>query len=230
MALASPSSTDSPRPQSDFAQKEKPGKRRALWKSSWLFVAVLFAFFKHVLDAALVDHQVRAAGVAIQLDACPVVPLDDAVEFFSVVGHNDHRSFRLHLLLIVKIFRVCLLGWRSFLRRCSSCRRRQTFPTLSAFRSVSLSQRWANQLPAGESFGFGSATYGCRFHSTLHKNLPTRTAATIAETLGVSGSQINRRDTLVPRAEDLDLLPVMGLVNFENTLPHVVGPNNLSCL
>src|SRR5271154_2363729 len=70
----------------------------------------VFAFFIHVLDRGLVDHQVGRTG-AVHFEAALVIPLDYAVNFLAVAEHNDHRSSRLHLLLVVEIFRIGLLGW-----------------------------------------------------------------------------------------------------------------------
>ena len=73
-----------------------------------------FAFLVHVLDAGLVDQQVGRAG-AVHLQAVLVVPLDDAVNFFAVLQHQDHGRLGLHLLLIIEILGVGLLRRRSLL-------------------------------------------------------------------------------------------------------------------
>ncbi len=80
-----------------------------------LLLSVL-AFLEHVLDGGLVDHQVGSAG-AIQLDAVLVVPLDVAVDLFTIAQHDDHGSLRLHLLLVVEIFGVGLLAGCDLLGR-----------------------------------------------------------------------------------------------------------------
>src|SRR6476620_2217279 len=72
-------------------------------------LALVFAFFEHVLDGGFVNHQIRFAILAVHLDAIPVIPLDNAVNFFAVTQHDDHGRPRLHLLLIVEIFGVGLL-------------------------------------------------------------------------------------------------------------------------
>jgi|ERR1700677_836905 hypothetical protein len=69
----------------------------------------VFAFFEHVLDGGLVDHQIRGAA-PVQLDAILVVPLDITVDFFAVTQDDYHGSFRLHLLLIVEVFGVGLFA------------------------------------------------------------------------------------------------------------------------
>src|SRR5882672_8614831 len=69
----------------------------------------VLAFLEHVLNRRLVDHQVGRAG-AVELDAALVVPLDVAVDFFSVAQHHDHGGLGLHLLLVVEVLGVGLLG------------------------------------------------------------------------------------------------------------------------
>src|SRR6267143_6842397 len=75
---------------------------------------LVLAFLEHVLDGGLVNHQVGGAG-AVQLNAVLVVPLDIAVDFLAVTQHDDHRSLRLHLLLIIKVLGVGLFGGRALL-------------------------------------------------------------------------------------------------------------------
>src|SRR5215470_5383383 len=62
---------------------------------------VLLLGLVHVLDAVLHDHQVRSP-VPVDLDAGPVVPLDDAVQLLSVLEDDDHRRPGVHLLQIVE--------------------------------------------------------------------------------------------------------------------------------
>src|SRR4029077_18088866 len=62
-----------------------------------------FAFFVHVLDRRLVDHQIRLAAVSYNLEAVLVVPLDDAVNLLAVAEHDDQWRLRLHLFLIIEI-------------------------------------------------------------------------------------------------------------------------------
>src|SRR6266496_2213961 len=73
------------------------------------------AFLVHVLDRGLVDHQVGCAH-AIYLDACPVIPLNHAMDFLIIGQHDHHRRFRLHLLLVIEILCVGLI-WRRGLAR-----------------------------------------------------------------------------------------------------------------
>jgi hypothetical protein len=82
-------------------------------RTSGLLPPVL-AFLKHVLNRGLVDHEV-GGGVAVQLDAVLVVPLDVAVDFLAVAQYDDHGGLRLHLLLIIEIFGVGLLAGRDLL-------------------------------------------------------------------------------------------------------------------
>src|SRR3954451_12013066 len=88
--------------------------RAFLYESQKLFSAVAFVFLIHVLDRRFVNEKV-GPGVAGQLNAILVVPLDDAVDLFAIVQHDDHGSLGLHLLLIIEIFCVGLFGWWSFL-------------------------------------------------------------------------------------------------------------------
>ncbi len=76
--------------------------------------ALLLALFVHVFDRRLENHQVGGAAGAVDLQAVFVVPLDDAVNFFAVVQDQNHWSFRLHLLLVIKILGVGVLRWGSF--------------------------------------------------------------------------------------------------------------------
>ena len=71
----------------------------------------VLAFFVHVLDRGLVDHEVGRT-IAVYLETTLVIPLDDAADFFAIAEHDDHRRSRLHLLLIIKILSVGLLGRR----------------------------------------------------------------------------------------------------------------------
>src|ERR1700692_4172883 len=78
------------------------------------FLSSALVFLEHILNGGLVNHQVRPPIVTDDLDARLVVPLDDAMHFFAVAHPHDHGRSRLHLLLIVEIFRVGLLRRRRF--------------------------------------------------------------------------------------------------------------------
>ena len=100
-----------------------PRKNRALGAVSFrqncgcaLLPVALFVFLVHVLNAGLIDQQIRLT-IAVHLQAILVVPLDDAVNLFIVLQHQDHRRLGLHLLLVVEILGVGLLWRRELLRR-----------------------------------------------------------------------------------------------------------------
>ena len=69
----------------------------------------------HVLDIRFIDQQVRPF-VAVHFQTGFVIPLDDAVKDFSILQNDDHRSLRLHLFDVVKVFGVRLVGWNRLLR------------------------------------------------------------------------------------------------------------------
>lgn len=73
----------------------------------------VFALFVHVLDRRFVDQQIGLA-ISGDFEAALVVPLDHAVNFLAIAQHDHHGSLRLHLLLVVEVFRVSLLRWRGF--------------------------------------------------------------------------------------------------------------------
>ena len=85
---------------------------------------LILALFEHVLNRWFIDHQVWLTVVAVDLDAIPVVPLDDPVDLFTITKHDHHGRARLHLLLIVEVFRVGLL--RRSDRSCRSGRSRRS--------------------------------------------------------------------------------------------------------
>jgi hypothetical protein len=76
------------------------------------FLPVPLAFLINVLNGGLVDHQIRLA-VSVHLDAIPVIPLDGPMNFLTITQHHHHRRLRLHLLLVIEIFRVGSLWGRS---------------------------------------------------------------------------------------------------------------------
>src|SRR5215468_4132492 len=88
-----------------------------------------FARFVHVADSRLVKQQVGSA-VAGQLDAIPVVPLDQTLQMLAVFEHNNDRSFTLHLLLIVEVFGVSLVLRLDLLHQRHSVSTFQPFTTL----------------------------------------------------------------------------------------------------
>src|SRR5262249_19225783 len=115
----------------------------------------------HVFDRRLVDHQV-GSDITVHLDAAFVIPLDDAVNLLAVTQDNNHRGLGLHLLLIVEIFGVGLLRWRSFASSSASVAV-VAFGTLGpALRRGRRGMRWmivpveggANQFTVGKTFGF----------------------------------------------------------------------------
>src|ERR1700686_3946194 len=73
----------------------------------------------HVFDAALEDHQVRAALTG-QLDTVAVIPFHDAMECLAALQNNRHRRPRLHLLDPVEILSVGNLGRSGLLARYRS--------------------------------------------------------------------------------------------------------------
>src|SRR5262249_36479573 len=77
-------------------------------------LALVLAFFVHVLDGRFVDHQVGRAA-PVNLDAIAVVPLDETVNLLAVPENHHHRRLPLHLLLIVEIFGVGSFRRRYFL-------------------------------------------------------------------------------------------------------------------
>src|SRR5581483_6890387 len=85
----------------DWSETER--KSPAGWRG--LFIAwnegLFFGFFVDVLDTRFVDEEVRAA-LARDLEAGPIVPFDDAVDFFAVLKDEDHGRFGLHLFLVVE--------------------------------------------------------------------------------------------------------------------------------
>src|SRR5216684_5167645 len=74
-----------------------------------------FAFLEHILDRRFVDYDIRRA-YAIYLDAVLVIPLNHAMNLFVVGHHDDHRRFRLHLLLVIKILGISLVRRRGLAR------------------------------------------------------------------------------------------------------------------
>src|SRR6266545_2184489 len=93
----------------------------ARWRGSVAVSLILV----HILDVMFENEQVRAF-VAVQFDAVFIVPFDCAAQFLIVPQYEDHRSVRVHLLLIIEALRVGLLG-RNFLllpRRLVLLRRR----------------------------------------------------------------------------------------------------------
>src|SRR5580700_10586745 len=143
-----------------------------------MWLALVLAFFIHVLDGRLVDHQVGLAVFAIYLDAGPVVPLDDAAYFFAVTQNDHHLGARLHLLLVVKIFGIGLFRRRHLLATASAAGRAISAIAVHAFCAVMplgavapfllrrwssaviavvfrAGQSWSNQLAVGEIFLFG---------------------------------------------------------------------------
>src|SRR5579872_877884 len=96
-------------------------------------LVLVLTFFIHVFDGGFVDHEVRLAIFAVHLEAGLVVPLDVTVDFLTVSQHDNHGSARLHLLLVIKIFRVGLFGWRNF---ASSWAAGRAFGAISTFTAI----------------------------------------------------------------------------------------------
>src|SRR6267142_3810277 len=73
-----------------------------------------FADFVDVSDRGFIDQQAGAGGAG-QANAVAVIPFDDALYLFTVLQHDDQRSFCLDLLLIIKILGMGLVGGHGFL-------------------------------------------------------------------------------------------------------------------
>src|SRR5664280_1266377 len=128
-----------------------------------------FAFLVHVLDAGFVDQQIGRAG-AVHFKAVLVVPLDDAVDLFAVLQHQDHRRLGLHLLLIVEIFGVRLLRRRGLLAAVHGARALAPIAALSDFlaRMIVAVESGTNQLAVGKHFGVESSAHGGGVHVIFH--------------------------------------------------------------
>src|SRR5580765_5981594 len=100
----------------DTTGKRKPDnwKSRELKLNAEWFLLLVLAFFEHVLDGRLVNHEIWFAAVPVHFDAVAIVPLNDAANFLAVLQHNHHRGSRLHLLLIVEVLGVSLLRRSKF--------------------------------------------------------------------------------------------------------------------
>src|SRR5271157_3034851 len=144
-----------------------------------LLLSAGFAFLVHVLDAGLVNEQVRCSG-AVHLQAVLVVPLDDAVDLLAIVQHQDHGRAGLHLLLVVEILGVRLLRWRGFLAAV-----RGTFGAVVTIvaaialavvavvaRMIVAVERGADQLAIGKYVGVKGATHGGGVHGIFHGGAP----------------------------------------------------------
>src|SRR5215467_8283261 len=79
------------------------------------FLLLILAFFEHVLDGRLVNHEIWLATIPVYLDAVTVIPFNDATNFFAILKHDHHRGSRLHLLLIVEVLGIGLLRRRRLL-------------------------------------------------------------------------------------------------------------------
>src|SRR5215472_3790230 len=90
----------------------------------------IFACFVHVADSRLVKQQVGSA-VTAQLDAIPVIPLDQTLHMLAVSQHDHDRSLALHLLLIVEVFGVSLVLRLDLLHQWHTV---STFQPLTALR------------------------------------------------------------------------------------------------
>src|ERR1700733_340377 len=159
----------------------------------------MLALFKHVLNRRLIDHQIRFAAFPLHLDAVPVIPLNDAVNFFAIAQHNHHRRPRLHLLLIIKILGIGLLWRRCLLSAVAAHGAVASIGALSPFHALGTimplwpftaflrlnrrcivvsvifrtRQRWTNQLAVGEVFSVDGFTACYGNHSDfLHVALP----------------------------------------------------------
>src|ERR1051325_3332853 len=75
-----------------------------------LYLPQLLLLLEEVLDAVLLDQQVRGA-LAIDLQAVAVVPLDAAADFLAIRHDDDHRRPGVHLLDVVEALGVRRLGW-----------------------------------------------------------------------------------------------------------------------
>ena len=95
------------------------------------FLLLILAFFEHVLDGRLVNHEIWLATIPVYLDAVTVIPFDDSVNFFSIAQHDHHRSARLHLFLIVEVLGVGRLGRCELLASAS-----RSHGTLTSFRTI----------------------------------------------------------------------------------------------
>src|SRR6516162_3713258 len=134
------------------------------WVSSGRLLSAVLTGLVHVLDRGLVHHKIGSAH-AIYLQAVLVIPFDDSMDLFSIPEHDNHGSFRLHLLLVIKTLGVGLLGRRRLptapvavaavgpLRAALGHRRSRVVVLVAAERFGTI-QGGTNQFPVGESVRF----------------------------------------------------------------------------
>ena len=65
-----------------------------------------FGQLVHVLDGGFVDDGFEATA---DLEGVAVVPLDAALDFFTIFEHDDHRGLGLNLLLKIEKLGVVVL-------------------------------------------------------------------------------------------------------------------------
>jgi hypothetical protein len=97
------------------ACSDKLRHRRSPIGSSLIVTVLTRLIFVKVFDAVLENQKVGAI-LTMKLDAALVIPLDGSVDYFTILENDDHRSFGIHLLLVIEGLGVGLLRWDLLLR------------------------------------------------------------------------------------------------------------------
>jgi hypothetical protein len=71
-------------------------------------LSIVERIFVNVFDAFFVDQKVRCI-IAVNLNAIPVIPFNDAVNFFTICQEDHHRSLVIHLPNEIVILSICLI-------------------------------------------------------------------------------------------------------------------------